>query len=102
MKLIISLTLSALGLLPQATSHLSNDVLISTVASMQSSVEQLIIDALVCAKESGSKALVISQHDIKSEVFLSLSFQRTTNLHFLIYNYKYHEVPDNKFWCLGV
>ena len=87
---------------PAKTLYFSNDVLITTVASMQSSVEQLIIDALVCAKESaGSKVLVIFQHDIKSEMFLSLSFQHTTNLHFLIYNYKYHEVPDNKLWCLG-
>ena len=84
-----------------ATSYLSNDVIITTVASTQTPVKQLIIDALVCAKESGSKVLVISQHDIKSEVLLSLSFQCITNFHFLIYNYKYHKVPNNKLWCLG-
>ena len=84
-----------------ATSQLSPNVLITTMASTQTPVKQLIIDALVCAKESGYKALIISQYDIKSEVFLSLSFQHTTNFRFLIYNYKYHKVPDNKLWCLG-
>ena len=88
-------------LVTSATSHLSNEAVITTVASTQTPVKQLIIDALVCAKESGSKTLVISQHDIKSDVLSSLSFQRiTNNLYFLIYNYKYHEVPDNKLWCL--
>ena len=74
------------------------------MASTQTPVKQLIIDALVCAKESGSKALGICQHDIKSEVLLSLSFQRELidNVHFMIYNYKYHEVPDNKLWCLVI
>ena len=81
----------------------SNDTVISTVVSTQTPVKQLIIDALVCAKESGSKTMAISQHDIKSDVLLSLSSQHllTDNLQFLIYNYKYHEVPDNKFWCLA-
>ena len=78
----------------------SNSAVISTVASTQTPVKQLIIDALVCAKESGSKALAIHQY-IKSDVLSSLSFQHvlSDNLYFLIYNYKYHEVPDSKLWC---
>ena len=85
------------------TSETSNDAVITTVASTQTPVKQLIIDALVCAKKSGSKAMAISQYDIKSDVLLSLSFQHvlTHDIHFMIYNYKYHEVPDNKLWCLA-
>ena len=82
------------------TSHLPNRVVITTVASTQSPVKELIIDALVCAKKSGGKALVIFQSDIKSAVLLSLSFQCMDNNNFLVYNYKYHEVPENKLWCL--
>ena len=80
----------------------SNDTsaIISTVASTQTPVKQLIIDALVCAKESGSKTLGIHQHDIKSDLLSSLSFQHvlSDNLYFSIYNYKYYEVPNNKLW----
>ena len=78
----------------------SNDAVITTVASTQTPVKQLIIDALVCAKESGSKAVAIHQYDIKYDVLSSLSFQHvlSDNLYFLIYNYKYHEVPDSKLW----
>ena len=78
----------------------SNEAVITTVASTQTPVKQLIIDALVCVKESGSKVVAISQRDIKSDVLLSLSFQRITNdTLFIIYNYKYQEVSDNKLWC---
>ena len=87
-----------------APSHHAINVVITTLASTQTPVEQLIIDALVCAKENGGKMLAISQHDIKSEILLSLSFQRININDFnniVIYNYKYHEVPENKLWCLA-
>ena len=76
------------------------DATIATVVSTQSPVKQLIIDALVCAKENGGEMLAISQHDIESDILLSLSFQRVSvnDINFSIYNYKYHEVPERKLW----
>ena len=77
-----------------ATPHLVGTI--TTVASTQSPVKQLINDALVCAKKSGVKTLAMYQSDIKSDVLLSLSFQGINgNLIFSIYNYKYHGVPEN-------
>ena len=87
-----------------APSHHATDLIVTTLASTQTPVKQLIIDALVCAKENGGKTLVISQHDIKSEILLSLSFQLIYNNNYIcwIYNYKYHEVPENKLWYLAL
>ena len=75
--------------------------LITTVASTQSPVKQLITDALVCAKEIGVKGSQLFQCDIQSDVLLSLSFQCKDLLNFLIYNYKCHEIPETNYWCLG-
>ena len=83
-------------------SHDATDVFITTVVSTQTPVKQLIVDALVCAKENGGKNLVIIQYDIKSDILLSLSFQRVYNEdNILIYNYKYHEVSENNLWYLA-
>ena len=75
---------------------------ITTVASTQSPLNQLIIDALVCAKELGAKALAIENEKIKPDVLASLSFHCDDNLSTCvsIYNYKYHEISETKFWCL--
>ena len=76
--------------------------IISTVVSTQSPVKQLIIDALVCARENGAKYLGIYQFDIKPDVLLSLSFHYMGLLNFSFYNYRYHEIPETKFWCLYI
>ena len=47
----------------------SHHVVITTLASTQTPVKQLIIDALVCAKENGGKALAIYQLDISNLKF---------------------------------
>ena len=73
---------------------------INPVVSIQSPVNVLITDALVCAKEFGVKMLRIFQHAVKPDVLLSLSFQYESELLYSsIYNYNYHEVPTTKFWC---
>ena len=78
-------------------------VLITTVASTQSPVKQLLTDALVCAKEKCAKDSQIFQCDIQPDILLSLSFQcKGDLLNFLIYNYKCHEIPETKCWCLGM
>ena len=62
---------------------------ITTVASTQSPLKQLIIDALVCAKELGAKALAIENEKIKPNVLSSLSFHcNDFSTCFSIYNYK--------------
>ena len=73
--------------------------LITTLVSSQTPTKQLIIDTLVCVKDSDGKSVGLSQHNIKPDVLLSLSFHCIDNLKYFIYNYKYHEVSENEFWC---
>ena len=72
--------------------------MITTVASTQSPLKQLIIDALVCAKELGAKELVIKNWNIKPDVLSSLSFQEQISICFSIYNYKYYEISEARTW----
>ena len=74
---------------------------ITTVASTQSPLKQLIIDALVCARQLGAKELSINGWNIKHDVLSSLSFQcENSFLCFSIYNYKYYEISETKVWYL--
>ena len=68
------------------------------LVSMVSPVEQLIVDTLVCARKSGATYAVIHQHDIRSDILLSLSFQQEQGISGHLYNYKYFEIPYHKFW----
>ena len=72
----------------------------TTIASTQSSIKQLIIDALVCAKELGATELAIHNWNIKPDVLSSLSFhyEDDFSIHFLISNYKYFEISDARTW----
>ena len=72
-------------------------VVITNTISTQSSIEKLIIDALVCAKEYGDKA-VIHQHNIKRDILESLSFQQPQYGTISFYNYKYPHIAQPKFW----
>ena len=71
---------------------------VNTVASTQSPLKQLIIDALVCAKELGAKELVIQNWNIEPDVLSSLSFQEQISICFSIYNYKYYEISEARTW----
>ena len=74
---------------------------ITTVVSTQSPLKQLIIDALVCAKDLGAKSLAIQNCSIKPDVLSSLSFHCDNfSTCFSIYNYKYHEISETKVWYL--
>ena len=73
---------------------------INAVVSTQSPVKQLIIDALVCARENGASEASIYQHNIESDILTSLSFQPYQNSTIHFYNYRYHEITQNKFWTL--
>ena len=70
----------------------------TVVISTQSPVKQLIMDALVCARNNGATSLNIYQHNIESEILSSLFFyeERCSTCHF--YNYKYIEIPQHKIW----
>ena len=72
----------------------------TAVASTQSPLKQLIIDALVCAKELGAKALTIENWNIEPDVLPSLSFHYDFSSCFSIYNYKYHEISETRVWYL--
>ena len=80
--------------------HMRMFAYINVVVSTQSPIKQLIIDALVCAKNMGAKELRIPQISIKSDVLLSLQFQYGYILKLVIYNYKHHEVPATNAWYL--
>ena len=83
---------------------------VTTVVSTKSSVKQLITDTLVCVKKNCAevfgcypKGLTISQCNIDPDVLSSLSFQykgKGDHLSCFIYNYRYHEVPDARFWLV--
>ena len=77
-------------------------VLILTVVSTQSPVKQLIIDALVCARENDALTVAICQYNIESDILASLSFlpSESKTLHF--YNYKYHETSQGKVCFFGL
>ena len=72
--------------------------LIATVVSTQSPAKQLIIDALVCARENGAVTVIVCQHNIESDILASLSFQPSRSLTYHFYNYRYHEILQAKFW----
>ena len=71
---------------------------ITMLISTHSPVKQLIIDALVCARESGAIAVTINQHKIEREILTSLSFQPSLNETYHFYNYSYHEISQTEFW----
>ena len=73
---------------------------ITTVVFTQSPVKQLIIDALVCARENGATTVSICQCIIESDILASLSFLPSDYQSFHFYNYKYHGISQAKFWTL--
>ena len=73
---------------------------ITAVVSTQSPVKQLIIDALVCARENGARGAIIVQFNIESNLLASLSFQPYQYSTFHFYNYRYHEIARTNYWIL--
>ena len=71
-------------------------VRIDTVVSTHSPVKQLITDALVCARENGASAAVLSQCNLESDILTSLSFQPYDHFTFHFYNYRYHKISQAK------
>ena len=76
-----------------------SDIYIIAVVSTQSPVEQLIIDALVCARENGAITASIFQFNIESDILASLSFLPSEERCVNFCNYRYHEISQTKFWC---
>ena len=75
---------------------------INIVVSTQSPVKQLIIDALVYARENDAIIATIRQYNIKSDILASLSFQPSGSQTYQFYNYRYHETSQAKFWNFGL
>ena len=73
---------------------------ITIVASTQSPLKQLIIDALVCAKELDATKMLIQNWNIKPDVLSSLSFHCKDDFSICcsIYNYKYYEISETGAW----
>ena len=84
---------------------------VTTVVSTKSSVKQLITDTLVCAKERCAElfgcyptTLTISQCNTEPGVLSALSFECNgmgDHTDYFIYNYRYHEVPEARFWFMA-
>ena len=93
-------------LLTNSSSHML--AMVTTVVSTKSSVKQLITDMLVCVKKTYAevfgcypKGLIIPQCNIEPDVISSLLFHyKGDHLISFIYNYRYYEVPDAKFWLV--
>jgi len=57
-------------------------------------VKQLISEVMACARNTGAVGLSITQHNIKTESLLSLSFKPVSSQDYYFFNYKYHEIPE--------
>ena len=77
-------------------------IAITTLVSSHSPVKQLIIDALVCAREYGAVAVTIHQYNIENDILASLSFKLSHVETFHFYNYRYHEISPYKFWTFNL
>ena len=73
---------------------------INPVISTLTPVKQLISDVIVCARDTGADGLVIEQHNIKSDILLSLSLQPFSSSDCYFYNYKYHEVSEANYFAI--
>ena len=82
-----------------AIPHMPMFAFVTTVVSTQSPVKQLIIDAVVCAKNMGVRKLKILQSNTKPDVLLSIPFQYCNTMKYVIYNYKY-EISATDLWYL--
>ena len=71
---------------------------INMVVSTHVPVNELLIDAIACAREKGATAIKILQSNLLNDTLLSLSFQEEVTMCYCIYNYKYYEIPQCKFW----
>ena len=84
------------SLAPNNTGTLS--ATISTMASTKTAVKQLIVDAIVSAKDHGAKYISLLQLNIKSDILLSLLFQKVKFITCCFFNYYYPEVPQDNVW----
>ena len=71
---------------------------ITTVASTQYSVKELLLSAMICLRDLGVMSLAVAQHNIKSKVLNSLLFEVDSSVQRCFYNYKYHEIPQAQYW----
>ena len=71
---------------------------ISTVVSFLSPIQDLIIDAMVCARLSGATSVRIPQYAIEDHILSSLSFKYGSTSTFLLYNFKYHSIHESNMW----
>ena len=76
----------------------SRTTTITTVVSTHSPVKQLIMDAMVCARDNGSVKVQLCQHNIKSDVLLSLGLYPINSYIFCFCNYKYPETSEENYF----
>ena len=73
---------------------------ITTIASTDFTVKQLLIDIMVFARNNSSDKLAARLSNVDGDVLSSLSFQQhLSGDTFCLYNYKYHEINMSNFWC---
>ena len=71
---------------------------ITTVISTHFPIRQLITDVMVCTRDNGSTSVTIPQLNLQSDFLSSLAFQQTYFVRYYIYNYKYPQIPESRFW----
>lgn len=72
---------------------------VTILVAMKSPPRQLLIDLLVCAKESKVDILYTFQFGLPKEVFENTLTTETTSWQWHLINYQYNEVDENQF-CL--
>ena len=75
-------------------------VFVYTIISTVTPVQQLLLDVMVCARDAGAVRLVIIQHNINSEILLSLSLKPISSSDSYFYNYNYHEVSEANYFAV--
>ena len=73
-------------------------VFVHVVISTVTPVKQLLLDVMVCARDTGAVRLTVIQRNINSETLLSLSLKPTLYIDCYFYHYKYHEVPEANYF----
>jgi len=74
---------------------------VTIVVSTHSPIKQLIMDAMVCARDYGTKQFTIEQkHNITNNILLSLSLHPGSTADYYFYNYRYHEIPGSKLYTV--
>jgi len=71
---------------------------ITMMVYTQTPPEDLIRDAIICARQNGFGKVVATNLHVEEHVLQSLSFSYSSSRNYCFYNYKYHQLSEMKCW----